>query len=219
LVTCAVIVLAGLTAHLYTPVIVVAPAVRHWSAALLCLHCMVTAALARWPDRWALAVVFRGLLAVDALLCGLVMDVDSHGPAPLLVVAVLVVSLEAAGWMAAATSMLAASVGAGAAVWWGVGTTLLLPTPLSFPTRLAVEVALAGDPAMHLWIAPFPTTLSVETWIAGLPAFAGPAELFEPTLALVLLALCLGLTTMMWRVRKARSAVARAMASAARVSL
>jgi uncharacterized membrane protein YhhN len=95
---------------------------------------------------------------------------------------------------------------------------VLLPTPLSFPTIMQVETSFAGGPAMTVPVASFPATLSVETWIAGLPAFATAAELFVPTLALVLVALCLGSSTTMWRVRRARTAVAASIVAAARVS-
>jgi len=218
LVTCAVIVLAVLVANLCTPVVVVTPAARQACVVLLFCHVAMTLALALRPGRWVPAVLFQGLLGADALFCGLTIDTTWHGPAPLFVLAVLVMSLATGGRLTFATSTIAASVGVIVAVWRGIGTTMLTPTPLSFPTRMAVETSFAGAPATSIPVASLPTTLSVETWIAGQPAFATTEELFVPTLALVLVALCLGLTTTMWRVRRARTAVAAAIVAAARVS-
>ena len=126
-------------------------------------------------------------------------------------------SLEAGGWLAATASVVAASIGAIAAVWWGLGTTVLVPTPYRFRRCWRSKPSFAGGAAITSPVAAFPTTLSVETWIGGLPAFATAEEVFVPTLAVVLVALCLGLTTTMWRVRRARTAVAASIVAAARV--
>jgi hypothetical protein len=217
LVAAAIIALALLAANVCTPLIVVAPAVCRAAAVLLFLHGMITLALALWPDRCVVASLFLGLLMADAFLCGLTVNGDWRGPAPLLVLAVIVMSLEAGGWLAVAASTVAAGAGALAAAWCGVGATVLMPTPRWFPTTMAVETSFAGDLVMTVPVAPFPTMLSVETSIAGLPAFNTAEELFLPTLGLVLVALCLGLTTTTWRVRRARTAVAASIVTAARV--
>lgn len=235
LVTCAVITLALVGAHRYMPWIVISPAVRQAAVALLIVHVVVTIAVVLWPGRWWTAFLFLGLLAADALLCGMLVGAEGRGPAALLAFGVLVISLEVGGWLGAALSVVAVSSGAVAAIWWGIGCPLVLPAALSFPTALAVETSFAGGAMLSAPVASFPTTLSVETsivgvpgvtfptglsvetWMAGMPAFASPGELFIPVLSVVLAALCLGLTTSMWRVRRARTAVAASIVSAARV--
>ena len=221
LVTCAIIMLALLGAPRLTPLVIVSPAVRHVAATLLLLHVALTGVLALKPGQRLVALLFLGLLAADALLCGMLFRASHEGLAPLLACAVLVISLEAGGWPAAAMTVVATGAGAIAAAWWGIHAALFVPAAVSFPTTLAVETSFAGGAVVAAATAPaltFPTTLSVETWMGGTPALAAPEELFIPTLALVLAALCLGLTTSLWRVRKARTVVAASIVAAARVT-
>ena len=113
-------------------------------------------------------------------------------------------------------SLAGAAIGVTAALWHGI-TWTPLAAPWSFPTVLNVETSFSGVAAATSPLQ-FTTALSVETWFAGGPALAAPHELFEPTLAVVVVALCAGLSTSLWRVRKARRAVAASIVAAARVT-
>ena len=218
LVTCAIITFALLLVNELTPLVVVAPAVRRVAAAVLLMHSAMTLMLVLLPGRWLLALCFLGLLASDALLCGLLLSGDTRGPGPLLASAVVITSLEVGGWLAAAISVAATALGAATAAWWGIGGAALLHAAVSFPTTLSIETSFAGHAVTAVQDPSFRTTLSVETWIAGMPAFASAEELFVPMLVAVLAALCLGLATSLWRVRRARTAVAASIVAAARLT-
>jgi hypothetical protein len=236
LVTCAIISLALLLIPELTPRVIVPPAVRYAAAGLLLVHAALTGVLVLKPGQWLVALLFLFLLATDAGLCGVLLNGPEHRLALLVAVAVLVMSLEVGGWLAAALTVAATAVGTGVAAVWGISSALVVPIAVAFPTTLAVETSFAGHavvaaPAVSFATRlsvdtsragvpalTFPTVLSVETWVAGGPAFASPEGLFIPGLALVLVALCLGLATSLWRVRKARTAVAASIVAAARVT-
>jgi hypothetical protein len=216
LVTCATITLALVLVPVITPLVVVSPAVRYGAGGLLLLHAAVTGILVLTPSQW-MALLFLALLAADALLCGALLSAQWHGPAPLFAFAVVVISLEVGGWVAAAICVVGTAVGVVAATWSGIASMVLVPAAMSFPTTLAVETSFGGSVVAGATTSQ-PTALSVETWIGGMPAFASWEELLVPTLTLVLAALYLGLATSLWRVRKARSAVAASIMAAARVT-
>jgi len=216
LVTCAAITLALVLVPVFTPLVVVSPAVRYGAAALLLLHGAVVGLLVRAPGQ-SMALLFLTLLTTDGLLCGGLLHAQWHGPASLVALAVFVISVDVGGWVAAAISAVATAVGVFAAAWSGIQITVLAGVAMSFPTTLSVETSFGG--AVVAGPAPSRSTaLSVETWMGGVPAFASWEELFVPTLVLVLAALYLGLATSLRRVRKARSAVAASIVAAARVS-
>lgn len=216
LVSCATLTLALLVVPRVTPLVVVAPVAQHVAALLLLLHAAVTGVLVLRPGG-SLALLFVALLVADAVLCGVLLGAQRHGPASLLTCAVLVISLEVGGGGAAAVCAIAAAVAALAAAGWGSDAAVFVPAAMSFPTTLAVETSFAGAVVVAP-VTSLPTTLSVETWMGGVPAFASWEELFVPTLALVLAALCLGLATSAWCVRKARTAVAASIVATARVT-
>lgn len=216
LVTCGIITLALLLVPVITPLVVVSPAVRYGAAALLVLHGAVIGILALTRGQ-RMALLFVALLAADALVCGALLGVQWHGPAPLFACAVVVISLAVGGWLGAAVCIVATAVGVVAATWSGIAGTVLAPAAMSFPTTLEVETSFGGA-AVAGPATSQSTALSVETWIGGMPAFASWEELLVPTLVLVLGALYLGLATSLWRVRKARSAVAASIVAAARVT-
>jgi hypothetical protein len=236
LVTCAIVTLALLVVPTLTPLVVVPRGVQLGAAGLLLAHAGVTVLLDLRPGRTWEAVVFLSLLGLEALLCGMLLAGPQDGLTPLLACAILVMSLEVGGWLTAGLSVAASVLGALAATWWGISVALVMPVAASLPTTLAVETSFAGaavimappvafSSAINVNAAPaaapaatFSTQLSVETWMAGGPAFASPQELFVPALALVLVALCLGLATSTWRVRRARAAVAASIVAAARVT-
>lgn len=218
LITCAILTVTLLVVTRVTPLVAVPRAVRNVAATLLVLHAAVTFLLWLKPASWSVAVLFLGVLATDGLLCGVLLGANHAGPAPLLAVAVLVMSLEVGGWRAAVSGVVACAVGAGAAVWWGVATTLFLATGSPFATTLAIETSFAGTVVNAPPVTAYPTLLSVETSFGGVPAFATSEELFVPALALVIAALCLGLAMSVWRVRRVRTAVAAAIVAAARVT-
>jgi hypothetical protein len=241
LVTCAVMTVALIAVPQLTPWVSVGAGVRRVAAVLLLIHAAVTLAIVLKPGHWPLALLFLGLLALDALLGGLLIGAQPHAAAALIAVAVLVISLEVGGWLAASLSVVATGVGAAAAVWWEIGSGLLLQAAVSFPTMLAVETSFAGRAALAAPAAAVPTVLTVETLVAGVPAVDSPAmplgtvlsvetryadapafasaeEVFVAALAIALVALCLGLGTSVWRVRRARSAVAASIVAAARVA-
>ncbi len=241
LLTCAVISGAVAMAPHLAPWVAVPEDVGRAAALLLVIHAAVTLAIVLKPGRWRLALLFLGLLAVDAVLGGLLVGAQPHGAAAGIAVAVLVMSFKVGGWLAASVSVVATGIGVAAAVWWGIGHGLLLQAAISCPTTLAVETSFPGStviaaraaaaptalsvetfvggaPARRSSVVSFPTVLSVDTQFAGAPAFASAEEVFVPALTVVLIALCLGLGASVWRVRRARSAVAAAIVAAARVA-
>lgn len=208
LLTRSIVMLTLIVAPWVTALVYVAPVVRVTTAALLLLHLVSTRFIVRNSQRPSMRLAFCGLLAIDALLSGVLLGTDPRlgGPAAPLSAVVLAMSFGAAGWFALLLCALATLVTAVTTAWCAVAGPLLLSMTLSFAPTLSLETFVAGAPASTA--LGVPTALSVETVFAGVPAIDRGATLFVPALAIALIALCVGSGASLLRVRRTLSAVA-----------
>jgi hypothetical protein len=239
LVTCGMLALGLNIGPLLVPGLVVGETARTAAAGVLALQAVATLVASR--GSWGGTAALLGCLAIHAALCAVAAATQPWAPSPVLLIAVLIVSLESAGWLGAAVTMAGAALGLAAALWGGMTYAAFFEPSTSFPTTLEVDTAFAGAvvlapaaPAFATTLtveptfagrlvagaadATFPVALAVETSLAGAPAVIPPQELLIPALTLALVALSLGLATSWFWVRRARSAVAASILAAARAA-
>lgn len=169
--------------------------VRACAGALLLLHAgTASAVLKPGGQRWAAAAVLA-LLAADALGAGVLWGADLRMDSPAMVFCVAVAAMSAmvGGAAVGVASLLTAGVGVGTAQAVGLLPLVVAPA-VWFPTTLSVETSFANVPAFASVAPAFTTMLSVETTYAGrlVSSVGSSAALFMPVVAIVLVAICLG---------------------------
>ena len=206
LVTRGVIALAFIAAPWLTSVVHVAVVARAVAAALLLAQVASTAMVLSRPGCWSMGV-FTTLLAIDFLLCGILLSTDRQlwgAGVPIAVVA-LAMSFEVAGWLSVVVAIVLMGAGFAAAVGLDIGTPLLWPDTLMFGTVLSVETSFPGVPTVEATVRSFPTALHVETSFGGASGLGWTPPLLVPVLAILLAALGIGGVVNVVRVRRART--------------
>jgi hypothetical protein len=212
LVTRGVISVAFVVAPWLTRAVQVAVVARAVAAGLLFGQVASTVAVLRWPDRWSMGV-FGTLLAIDFLLCGLLLSTERQlwGVGVPIAVVALAMSFEVAGWRSLAVAVVLIGAGFAAAAALGIGTPLVWPDTLMFGTVLSVETSFPGFPAVAAAVRAFPTALHVETSFGGASGLGWTTAALLPALAIPLAALGAGVAVSVvrvWRVRTVQAAPA-----------
>lgn len=205
----AVVSIGFVVAPWLTAVFHVTAATRVAAAAVLFAQVASTVVLLRLPGRRS-TNLFMALLAVDFLLCGVVLGAEHQlwGVGVPMAILALAMSFEVAGWVTVGTAAVLIAVGYAAAAWLGIRTPLLWPDTLMFGTALSVETSFAGTPVVDAAVWSFSTALHVETSFGGVSGLGWTTALFLPVPAIALAALATGALVNIRRVRRARSASA-----------
>ena len=185
------------------PSVDVVPTARVVAAALVTAQVASTVAMQRRPGNRA-AVVFAAVLAVDVVLCGVVLGSERHLSGVGLPMALIAVTLCFAidGWIGAGLGALLVGAGSAAAASLPIHAPIIWPDSLVFGTTLSVETVYAGRPAVDATMLWFPTALHVETSFGGVSGLGWPAAVLLPVLALAVAALGLGTIVSLWGVRR-----------------
>ncbi len=205
LVTRGGISLAIIIAPLLTRGVHVAVVARVTAAGLLLAQVASTSLMLRRGGLRSMAV-FVTFLAIDLLLCGIVLGADRQvwNGAPIAAVA-LAMTFEVAGWGSAGVGALLLGAGLAAARWLEIGAPLVWPDTLMFGTTLSVETSYAGLPVVDAAVRSFPTALHVDTAFDGASGLGWTAALLLPAWAIPLAALSIGVAVNVVRVRRART--------------
>ena len=187
----------------------VAARVRFVAGVLLLAHGVAAIVALTRGERAPTAAAVVAVLVADAFGAGVLFGADlrMNTPGVPICLAVLAMSLMAGGSAAGAASVLAVGAGIGVAQAFGLAPLMVAPA-VWFPTTLSVETSFANVPALAPAPPVFATMLSVETMYAGrfVSSIGSSVPLFLPAMAVVSVAMCIGVAVNLLWVRKARGA-------------